>query len=176
MSETLRIKGRDRANGQIIVPGQEAAMPWDLAEWFDPGALQGWIEEESATLDWNNPELADYLRVNPSYHPKVLLTLLTYAYATAKFDSEEILLGCHQHPILRAICGDQPPGSAKAITRFRRENRGLIKWCLVQLFKRAIKARLGELFLPAGVKRRLIEAAVARLDMARQLDHGNEGL
>ena len=39
-----------------------------------------------------------------------------------------------------------------------------------------LKARLGDIFLPAGLKRRLLDAAVARLDFARQMDRGGEGL
>jgi len=76
----------------------------------------------------------------------------------------------------RSICSRQAPSSDKALIRFRRENRGLLKWSLTQLFKRALKARLGELRLPAGLKGRLLDAAVTRLGMARQMDRGSDGL
>ena len=59
---------------------------------------------------------------------------------------------------------------------FRRDCRGLLKWALVQLFKRALRARLGDFMLPAGLKRRLVDAAVMRLDLARQMDRGYDGL
>ncbi|HEY2952514.1 MAG TPA: transposase [Verrucomicrobiae bacterium] len=165
-----------RTDFQVIKVSDELAMPWDLTEWFDPVVLRQWITEEIESLDWNNPELIDYLRSNPAFQPKMLLCLLAYAYATGLFDSEEIVRRCEKDETLRSICGSHVPASGHALIRFRRENRGLLKWSLVQLFKRAIRARLGEFHLPAGLKRRLLDVAVTRLDMARQMDRGGEGL
>ena len=161
---------------QVIPPGDELAVPWDLTEWFDAVVLRQWICGTVETLNWSNPELVEYLRTHPAYRPRMLLCLLAYAYATGVYDSEEIVRRCEHDPGFREICGSHPPVDASSLSRFRRENRGLLKWCLVQLFKRAIKARLGDIFLPAGLKRRLLDAAVARLDFARQMDRGGEGL
>ena len=165
-----------RTTAQMIPLGSELAMPWDLTEWCDPVVLCQWITEEIESLDWTNQELIDYLRSNPAYQPKMLLCLLAYAYATGIFDSEEIVRRCERDEALRSICGCHAPASGHALVRFRRENRGLLKWSLVQLFKRAIRARLGEFHIPAGLKRRLLDVAVTRLDMARQMDRGGEGL
>ncbi len=167
--------GASKMDAQPIPPSDELALPWDLTEWFDAALLRQWITEAVETLNWSNPELVEYLRAHPAYQPKILLCLLTYAYATGVYDSGEIVRRCERDAAFREICGSHPPDDANSLSRFRRENRGLLKWSLVQLFKRAIKARLGDFFLPAGLKRRLLDAAVSRLDLGRQMDRGNDG-
>src|SRR6185436_4960964 len=111
---------------------QEELLPWDLSEWIEKGTLAEWIKSDLESLDWSNPELVKYLKANPGYRPKMMLTLLTYAYATKVYDSESIVRHCDSDKIYRAICENDPP-RPNAVSRFRRENRSLLKWCLVQL-------------------------------------------
>ena len=165
-----------RLDAQLIPVGEQLALPWDLREWVEPAVLRQWVAEEIDSLDWNNPQIVEHLRTRPGYQPKPLLSLLVYAYATAAFESEEILRRCFANEEYRSIGGPQVRWNARTFTRFRRENRGLLKWALVQIFKRALRAKRGDFLLPAGVKRRLIGAAVTRLDLARQLDRGHDGL
>lgn len=159
-----------RLDAQLIPVGEQFALPWDLREWFAPTVLRQWITEEIDSLDWNNPELIAHLSTRPGYQPKPLLCLLVYAYATAAFDSDEVQRRCFAKEEYRSILGPEVRWDARTFARFRRENRGLLKWALVQIFKRAIRAKSGDFLLPAGLKRRLIGAAVTRLDLARQLD------
>jgi hypothetical protein len=165
-----------RTDAQIVPLGEELALPWDLREWFNAETLRQWITNEIETLDWSNPELVEHLRLRPNYQPKKLLALLTFAYATAVFEFEEMIRHSYSDPTIRAICGDWSPESPHALHRFRRANRGLLKWSLTQLFKRAIRERLGEFRLPAGLKRGLVQAAATRLNIARQMERGAEGL
>jgi hypothetical protein len=146
-------------------------IPWDVSEWVDRATLQQWIREDLDTLDWDNPELVAHLRKYPAYRPKMMLRLLTYAYATACFASEEILEGCSSDPWMRALTEEGPP-QLKDIHRFRRENRGLFKWTLVQLLNRLIrcKFKVGSQRFPAGLKRYLVIQATERLDLARHMD------
>lgn len=150
-------------------------VPWDLTEWVDKDALRQWITEEVEALDWNNAEVVAILRTYRSYQPQRMLCLLTYAYATAVFESDEIIRKCFAEESFRLISGGHAPETASVVSRFRRENRGLLKWCLVQAFKRAIKAKADDVLLPAGLKRHLRDAAVMRLNVARHMDRG-EGL
>jgi len=154
----------------------KAALPWDLTEWIETKQLREWIVEVVESLDWSNPELVEYLRTHPAYRPKLMLKLLVLAYACGIFESEEIVRRCYQDELFRSICANAPPTPA-AVARFRRENRGLLKGCLLQLFKRAFKTKfaLGDTMLPAGVRRYLEEAAGTRLDVARQMDRGASG-
>jgi hypothetical protein len=164
-----------RPDAQDIAITEDLALPWDFAEWFDGPTIGRWVAEDVETLDWANPEVVEHLRLRPGYDPKALLCLLTYAYATAVFESDEIQRRCDSEPEYRKLAGRRAAVGGSEITRFRRENRGLLKWALVQFFKRAIRARLGDVLLPAGLKRRLLNAAVTRLDLARQMDRGHEG-
>lgn len=165
-----------KADTQKLHLSDELTVPWDLREWFDGATLRGWIDEEIGTLDWNNPELLLYLRQHPGFQPRVLLRLLTYAYATAAFESDDIARRAGLEPDYQAIVGTGWRMEGPGLTRFRRENRGLLKWSLVQLIKRALRARLGDFLLPPGLKRRLMDAAVARVDLGRQMDRGYDGL
>lgn len=165
-----------RTDAQVLHAGEDLALPWDLREWSEPAALRQWITGEIESLDWNNPEVIEYLRQRPGFQPKALLCLLTYAYATAVFESEEVQRKALADPEYQAFVGERWRMDARGLTRFRRENRGLLKWALVQLLKHVLRARLGEAMLPAGIKRRLLDAAVLRLDMARQMDRGHDGL
>lgn len=164
-----------RMDGQAIALGGDLSLPWNLQEWSTPTALRGWVEEEIATLDWASPELAQYLRQRPHYEPRKLLCLLAYAYASAVFESDEIQQRCHTDPDCRALAGPGWQPDARELTRFRRENRGLLKWVLTQVFKRALRAHLGDFMMPSGLKARLVAAAAVRLDFARQMDRGHQG-
>jgi hypothetical protein len=165
-----------KADTQMIHISDELTVPWDLRQWFDAATLRGWIDEEIGTLDWDNPQVVEYLRQRPGFQPRVLLRLLTYAYATAVFESDDIARRAGADPDYTAIAGSGWRMEGPGLTRFRRENRGLLKWTLVQLLKRALRARLGEFMLPAGLKRRLVDAAVTRIDLGRQMDRGYDGL
>jgi hypothetical protein len=162
--------GAMRLDAQVIPVGEELALPWDLREWFAPAVLRQWIAEEIDSLDWNNPQLIEHLRGWPDFQPKPLFSLMVYAYATAAFESDEVHRRFFTEPEYRSFGGPNARWDARTFTRFRRANRGLLKWALVQIFKRAIRAKRGDFLLPAGLKRRLIGAAVTRLDLARQLD------
>jgi transposase len=163
-----------------IQPEEQAdrlSLPWDLSEWVDKDLLVRWIADEIQTLDWANPELVEHLAAHPNYHPKMMLSVVTYGYATGVFESEEIVRACYGDPVFRSICLEAVP-TAKTIARFRRDNRGLFKWSLAQVFRRALKAKYslgGEVLLPVGLRRYLVDAAIARIDLARHMDRSVEG-
>jgi hypothetical protein len=146
-------------------------FPWDLTEWVRDDTLAEWIRTEIQSLDWDNPLLGEYLRTHPNSHPRLLLTLLLHAYATGIYASEDIVEQCYSNPVFRSICGSEPPTSA-VIVNFRRENRGLLKWGLQQILKRALREKysLGDGPLPPGLRPHVVDAALTRLDLARHLD------
>jgi transposase len=148
------------------------SLPWDLSEWVEPGRLLAWINEDLDQLDWDNPRLVAYQREHPDYQPRLKLTLLTLAYALGIFDIEEIGECRGRNDLLRTLCRRGAP-AIHAMRRFRRENRGLLKRCLVELLKRVVRSRyeLGDTLLPRGLISVLEDMAVMRLDLARQMDH-----
>jgi hypothetical protein len=155
---------------------ERLSVPWNIAEWADAPTIRAWVCEELDSLDWSSPELLKFLRDNPNFRPRVLLTLLCYAYSTGNYESEEISNLCASEPELRALCAQNVP-SSRALDRFRRDNRGLLKWVLVQILKRALRLRYGLNYsvMPAGLKQHLIQLATERLDMARHMDRAGQG-
>lgn len=149
-------------------------VPWNLTEWVDAATMRAWLEEELGTLNWDNPELQNFLRENPKFRPRVLLAILSYAYCTGVYESEEISRLCATDAMLRQMCAEEFP-STRALERFRRENRGLLKLLLVQILKRALRSKYDLAILPAGLKQHLVELATERLDLARHMDRAGQG-
>lgn len=148
-------------------------LPWDFGEWVDPALLSEWVTIQVETIDWTNPNVLAFEQRNPQFRPKMFLTLLTYAYARGMCASEDIAEGCYNDPLLRSICATDPP-SSRAIIAFRRENRGLIQWFVMEIIKQAIKHKFaaGDFLVSPGLKRFLADAAAARIDIARHMDRG----
>jgi hypothetical protein len=151
-------------------------LPWDMSEWAAKPELLAWLDEEIGSLDWSNPELVESLKANPVYQPRFWLTLLSYAYAQGICESEEVAALYYKESWLRIRFPAQNV-TAPLLARFRRENRGMIKWCLVELFKRVLREKfeLGDTLMPAGLRRYLVDAASARIDVARDIDRAARG-
>jgi len=152
------------------------SVPWDLSTWSARERLLEILLAEIDSLDWANPELLQLLRANPAFQPRFLLALIAFAYATSTCESEEVETLYYRDALLKARFPGQAP-TPKGISRFRRENRGLLKWCLSQLFKQALrdKYQLGDQLLPAGLRKHLDDAATTRLDVARHCDRAVAG-
>ena len=165
-----------RANTPTTPEIDRFNLPWDLSAWAAKPELLAWLDEEIGTLDWDNPELVAILKANPAYPPRFWLTLLSYAYAQGIFESDEVAALYFKESPLRIRFPGQTAGAA-ALAKFRRENKGLLKWCLVELFKRVLREKfeLGDTLLPAGLRRYLVDAATARLDVARDIDRAASG-
>ena len=150
-------------------------VPQDLSEWIDKSNLQSWVLAEIEAFDWNDPRLRGLLERHPDFYPKELLALCVYAYATGILDSEEISFQCVRGSPLHHI-GGRYMHSAKDVCRFRRTNRGLIRYVLTQVLKRATRQRWGfGLLLPAGLRRLLEQNASERLELARHMDRLADG-
>jgi hypothetical protein len=139
--------------------------------------LREWIKADVATLNWSNSELVELLRRYPEFEPQALLNSMTLAYATGVFGAEEIARHCSADPQYRPVRPKLPP-LAVDLKRFRKENRGVFKWCLVNIITRALKTQFieGESIelLPPGLRRYVVENAVERLDIARHMDRSAE--
>ena len=164
-----------------LVPGQARPakphsdtlqLPWDLTDWVSRDKIAAWVRDDIDSLNWSNPELMAYLKSHPNYHPKMMLNVLTFAYATGILESEEILRRCDTDALYRRFCTQAVPESISAIRKFRRDNRALLKWSLMQVLKRALLAHfhVEQLPFPAGLKRFLLDNALSRLELARHLD------
>jgi len=128
------------ANSNNAEPPRKLSIPWDVSEWLDKPSLLARITEDIDSLEWNNPGMVEFLRANPNFQARFLLILITYAYALGVCESEEVAEVYYRDAELRSRLPGQPP-SPRAITRFRRENRGLLKWSVTQVMKHALRSR-----------------------------------
>ena len=151
----------------------EFGLPWDLSDLAPRTLLLECIDKQLQTIDWTNPAVTAFEAKHPEFRPKMFLGLLSYAYATGIFASEDVVEACYTDALLRSICENDPP-TVRGISAFRRENRGLLQWFLVELIKQAIRHHLnaGDFLISPGLKRYLADAAVARIDIARHMDRG----
>jgi hypothetical protein len=153
------------------------SIPLDLSEWVPVLQLREWIMSDVATLNWTNAELMEVLRQNPEFEPKALLNTMVLAYATGIFTADEIARRCSTDIEFRAVRPKLPPIPAE-VKAFRKENRGVFKWCLAKVITRALKTQFVDgdriEILPAGLRRHVVENAVERLELARHLDRSGE--
>lgn len=152
-------------------PPKKFKVPWDITEWIDRPSLLSCLIADIDSLDWHNPELLEFLRANPNFQPRFLLILISYAYSMGMCESDDVSELYFQDAELRKHLKGEPPGPG-AITRFRREHRGLLKWAVVQVFKHALRSRfeLGDATIPPGLMRAISDAAGIRIDVGRHLD------
>lgn len=151
----------------------ELSIPLDLSQWVPCSQLGEWIKEDVGALNWNNPELLAALRRQPEYEPRPLLQTLVLGYATGVFGAEEIERHCATNPDFRAVRPKFSPRPVE-LKQFRRENLGLLKWCLVKVITRALTSQFIERdeieVLPPGLRRHVVENATERMDLARHMD------
>jgi len=156
---------------------EELAIPLDLGTWVSGAQLREWIMSEVAKLDWTNAALLELLRKHPDFEPKALLNTMTFAYSVGVFSADEIARCCSEEAEFRGVRPKLPPRPAE-LKRFRRENRGLLKWCLAKVITQALKTQFieGESIdaFPPGLRRFVVENATERLDVARHMDRGSE--
>jgi hypothetical protein len=159
------------------VEADTLSIPLDLSEWVTVPQLRKWIVQDVEKLNWSNPELIDLLSKDPDFEPMEFLCTTTLAYATGVFSAEEIVRLCSEEIEFRPIRPKLPPLADDFLT-FRKQNRGLLKWTLVQVLTRALKSQLIEGdqldILPPGLRRYLVENAIERLDIARHMDRPGE--
>ncbi len=151
-------------------------LPWDLSEWIPKDQLLDLVKGVVDSLNWSSPELLEFLRGFPNFEPRALLCLLGFAYSTAVFESGQITELFYSTPSLLAMAPNYAP-TVRAIGRFRRDHRGLLKWLLAQLFQEVFKQHFHwtKGLLPAGLKQYLRKTAVNRLDVARDMDRAAQG-
>src|ERR687897_755033 len=106
---------------------QPMLLPPDLRDWLDDDHLAWFVIDAVAELDLD-PFYASY-RLDghgaAAHDPKMMVTLLAYAYAVGERSSRGIERRCREDVAFRVICANQVPDHA-TIARFRvRHQQGL---------------------------------------------------
>jgi transposase len=99
---------------------QPLLLPPDLRDWLPEDHLAWFVIEAIAELDLE-PFYADYRadgHGRAAHEPKMMLTLLAYAYAVGERSSRGIERRCREDVAFRVICANQVPDHA-TIARFR---------------------------------------------------------
>src|SRR5437870_4056848 len=99
---------------------QPLLLPPDLHDWLDEDHLAWFVIEAIEELDLEN-FYASYRadgHGRAAHDPKMMLTLLTYAYAVGERSSRRIERRCREDVAFRVICANQVPDHA-TIARFR---------------------------------------------------------
>lgn len=108
-------------------------LPSDLSLWVDKTSLVSLVLDAVQDLPWPNATVTFDEADDRAYRPQMLMTLLTYSYATGLCDSQEIERNSGLDPTLRYLCaGDRP--SWQTLARFRRANRSLLERALASVF------------------------------------------
>jgi transposase len=116
----------------------------------------------------------DHLRQHPQYRPKAMLRVLSYAYATGVFCSEEIARKCQFEAVFKLLCEGQP-SFPDELSLFRRRNRKVLERILSQALLQASEDqdspdRQRE---RTGIRHNCLAGQAAeRLNIARHLDSG----
>ncbi len=114
---------------------------------------------------------------SPSLRPQMLLTLVTYCYATSLYGSRDIESASAADGTVRYICARTRPSWA-SIRSFRRRNRDAIHACLTQVLKQSWATKLdrGEVeylgydWFEDQMSPRFSEAAEQRIQTATLFD------
>lgn len=117
--------------------------------------------------------------VSPALRPQMMLTLVTYAYASSLYGSRDIESALGTDAMIRYICAGSRPDQF-AIRNFRRRNREAIRQCLVHVLKqcwawkfdRAEADYAGYEWFETQLNDQLTAAANERIDAAIMFDRG----
>jgi transposase len=127
-------------------PDQVFLMPPSLDEWLPqdhPARFVAELVDEMLDL---TPIYASYTEASgaPPYHPRLMLKLLIYAYASGVTSSREIERRCATDVAFRFLSGNAAP-DYRSISRFRRRHLETIKALFVQVLRLCGKAGLVKL-------------------------------
>jgi transposase len=102
---------------------QPLLLPPDLHDWLDEDHLAWFVIETVEELDLSD-FYADYREDGwgaAAHDPKMMLTLLTYAYCVGEPRSRQIERRCREDVAFRVICANQVPDHT-TISRFRQRH------------------------------------------------------
>jgi transposase len=118
------------------VPDQTYMFPPSPRDWLPENDLVYFLIDTVATLDLT-PIFAHYereLRGQPPFHPRMMVTLLLYCYATGTRSSRKIMRRCRTDVACRIIVGEDVP-DFRTISEFRRIHLARLEGLFVDALK-----------------------------------------
>ena len=117
-------------------PDQAYMFPPSPRDWLPEDDLVYFIAETVATLDLA-PIFAHYqreLRGQPPFHPRMMVALLVYCYATGTRSSRKIMRRCQTDVACRIIVGEDVP-DFRTISDFRKIHLGRLEGLFLEVLK-----------------------------------------
>ena len=115
-------------------PDQLWLMPPSPREWLDGNHLVYFLLDVVGEMDLS-PFFEKYQRGTrsgqPPFHPRMMVTLLLYAYCKGVFSSRKIMSRCEEDIAFRVIVGEDIP-DFRTISDFRKDNLEHMKALFVQ--------------------------------------------
>ena len=115
---------------------QAYLFPPSPHDWLPEGDLVYFLLDTVATLDLA-PIFAHYereLRGQPPFHPRMMVALLLYCYATGTRSSRKIMRRCHVDVACRVIVGEDIP-DFRTISDFRKLHLARLEALFVEVLK-----------------------------------------
>src|SRR3954454_4347746 len=115
---------------------QAYLFPPSPHDWLAQDDLVYFLLDTVATLDLS-PIFAHYereLRGQPPFHPRMMVALLLYCYATGTRSSRKIMKRCHTDVACRVIVGDDIP-DFRTISDFRKTHLARLEALFVEVLK-----------------------------------------
>jgi transposase len=126
-------------------PDQVFLFPPSPQDWLPEDDLVYFLLDTVAALDLT-PFFAHYereTRGQPPFHPRMMVTLLLYCYATATRSSRKIMRRCHVDVACRIIVGDDIP-DFRTISDFRKTHLARLETLFVDVLKLCALAGLAK--------------------------------
>ena len=117
-------------------PDQAYMFPPSPRDWLPEDDLVYFIVETVATLDLS-PIFAHYereLRGQPPFHPRMMVALLLYCYATGTRSSRKIMRRCQTDVACRVIVGEGVP-DFRTISDFRKTHLARLEGLFLEVLK-----------------------------------------
>jgi transposase len=115
---------------------QTYLFPPSPHDWLPEGDLVYFLLDTVATLDLT-PIFAHYereLRGQPPFHPRMMVALLLYCYATGTRSSRRVMRRCHVDVACRVIVGEDAP-DFRTISDFRKIHLARLETLFVEVLK-----------------------------------------
>jgi len=128
---------------KIGVEGVRDALPDDLSLYLGKKTLVKLILEAVPAVNGESVEYAGFASDGIVFRNSMMLTLLTYCYATGVYATGEIEQNIQRDPMTRYLCARTYP-NVDAIRSFRRHQRVEIQRCLAAVLQRAWRLRFSD--------------------------------
>jgi len=121
---SVRFRSVDRSTSYLLPPS--------IDEWLPEGHLARFVADVVSQLDTSAIENCYTGRGSDAWHPKMMISLLFYGYATGVFSSRKLERATHDSVAFRYLCANQHPDH-DSIATFRRRFLSELELLFVQI-------------------------------------------